>query len=86
MIEQKSDLVLVRKLEAPASSPRFVIGAPFLMGEWTVPEGFDTDLASIPRIFQPLITKLEGIEAAVLHDWFYRFRIVPRAQADRIFL
>ncbi len=86
MIEQKSDLILVRKLATPPSSPRFVLCAPFLRGDWIVPAGFDTDLASIPRIFQPFISKLEGVEAAVLHDWFYRFKVVPRAQADRIFL
>ena len=85
MIEQKSDLVLVRKLETPASSPIFVLGAPFHIGDWIVPQGFDTDLASVPRIFRWAVSKMDGIEAAVLHDYLCRFAIVPRPEADRIY-
>jgi hypothetical protein len=36
----------------------------------TVPPGFQTDFASIPRVFQNVITKLgPHIEAAVVHDY-----------------
>lgn len=36
---------------------------------FTVPEGYETDLASIPRLFQAVIPKLGGWnKAAVLHD------------------
>ena len=53
---------------------------------YTVPAGFRTDLASIPRIFF-LTTPPIGAydQAAVLHDWLYNTQAISRAQADGIF-
>src|SRR6187431_3078376 len=51
-----------------------------------VPEGFVTDLASVPRI--PLAFLLTGgtaDEAAVVHDFIYSRAIVPRELADAVF-
>jgi hypothetical protein len=51
----------------------------------TVPQGFETDLASIPRALWrllPPVGKYDG--AAVLHDWLYRAGGVTRAQADAV--
>lgn len=70
------------------------------VGPITVPAGFKTDLASIPKIFWSIVSPLEKhFPAAVLHDYFYRIpesRIVPvinekeiyvtREAADNIFL
>lgn len=56
-----------------------------------VPEGFSTDLASIPRLLRPLITKNGPSRyAAVVHDYLYRLagtgpKAVPRTEADMIF-
>jgi hypothetical protein len=52
-----------------------------------VPAGFDTDFASIPRLFWTLVGHPAGryAQAAVLHDWLYRTAPVPRKEADRIF-
>jgi hypothetical protein len=53
----------------------------------TVPAGFRTDLASVPRL--PLIYWLCGGRAnkpATLHDYLYSTGLVPRAIADAIFL
>lgn len=54
----------------------------------TVPRGFVTDLASIPRIAWPLIGP-SGMhaQAAVLHDWLYRSwtHNFTRREADAIF-
>ena len=54
---------------------------------YTVPAGFETDFASIPRAFWSLVGHPAGqyAQAAVLHDFLYRTKAVPRAEADRIF-
>jgi len=44
----------------------------FWHGEITVPAGFDTDYASIPRIFWPIYPPDgEYAPAAILHDFLY---------------
>lgn len=58
-------------------------------GEIVVPEGFRTDLASVPRL--PFIHLWTGGRAnmpAVLHDYLYSGGMpdITRAQADRAFL
>lgn len=52
-----------------------------------VPEGFETDFASVPR--WPLTFALlgqYGHAAAVVHDWLYRNGSLLRKDADRVFL
>lgn len=56
-----------------------------------IPVGFQTDLASIPRIFRSFVTK-DGPSryAAVVHDYLYSLKGkgpkgVPRQDADNIF-
>lgn len=53
----------------------------------TVPVGFETDLASVPRFFWRVIAPHElSLEAAIVHDWIYRNPNVPhtRLEADRV--
>lgn len=54
----------------------------------TVPAGFETDFASIPRIMWPVIGHPAGryAQAAVLHDFLYRAHIFARKRADDLFL
>jgi uncharacterized protein YjaZ len=57
----------------------------------TVPTGFETDYASIPRFFQLFISKLgRHRKAAVVHDYLYsynnRYKYLTRAQCDFVFL
>lgn len=54
--------------------------------EITVPAGFETDFASIPRIFWGLLppTGKYG-KAAVLHDFMYSRQQSPRKYADDVF-
>lgn len=56
----------------------------------TVPSGFVTDFASIPRIAQIIIPKDVGRRAAILHDWLYATTgcrgYFTRAECDAIFL
>lgn len=54
----------------------------------TVPAGFTTDFASIPRLFWSVIGHPAGryAQAAVLHDSLYRTRSVTRARADALFM
>jgi hypothetical protein len=51
----------------------------------TVPAGFETDLASIPRIFRPIFTGHgKSRKPAALHDYLYHVRL-DRKEADQIF-
>lgn len=58
-----------------------------LDGRVTVPRGFRTDFASVPRL--PLVYLLYGgdvgDEAAVVHDYLYTEGKVPRATCDAVF-
>lgn len=74
------------------SDTRFVLTAPLLyfserLGRVvTVPTGFVTDFASVPRL--PLIYALAGgmgNEAAVVHDYLYVSHEVDRPTADAVF-
>jgi hypothetical protein len=50
-----------------------------------VPEGFETDLASVPRL--PVVYMLTGgtsNEAAVVHDYLYSTGLTDRKTADAI--
>jgi hypothetical protein len=54
---------------------------------WTVPVGFTTDFASVPRV--PFAFWIYGCRAhapAVLHDWACRTNACPREKADELFL
>lgn len=50
----------------------------------TVPEGFVTDLGSVPWYFSWLVSRYgEGMtNAYILHDWLYRTGQVSRKDAD----
>lgn len=55
-------------------------------GAITVPAGFTTDFASVPRM--PVFYMLcgnTGHRAAVLHDYLYSTQVVSRKEADRLF-
>lgn len=60
-----------------------------ILGKITVPLGFETDFASVPRV--PFIFELFGDKAhreAVIHDYLYRINSVPQAtysQANNVF-
>ena len=52
----------------------------------TVPIGFTTDFASIPRFARNLIPKLGKYnKAAVIHDYLYSVKITTRKGADKCF-
>lgn len=56
--------------------------------KYSVPKGFITDLASVPRplwsIYAP--HRVESISGAIIHDYFYRcHKSITRRQADDIF-
>jgi len=51
-----------------------------------VPEGFVTDLASIPVLLRSLFDRADASrQPAVLHDWLYCSQLTSRAEADRLF-
>jgi hypothetical protein len=50
-----------------------------------IPEGFETDLGSIPRLFWNLISPDSPWSSAyVVHDWLYRDAGPSRAICDRV--
>lgn len=53
----------------------------------SVPVGFETDFASVPRLFWTLIPP-DGLytQAAVVHDYTYFKKLYKRSKCDRIFL
>ena len=53
----------------------------------TIPKGFWTDLASIPRVAQ-LAIEVNGPHrpAAILHDYLYSVKDRSRSEADSLFL
>lgn len=55
--------------------------------EMTVPEGFQTDFASVPPFLWSIISRWgkHGF-GAVIHDWLYWNQHVTRKEADLIFL
>lgn len=58
-----------------------------ITGTITVFPGFETDFASVPRL--PIVYMLVGNKAhlpAVVHDYLYRYAVVPRKTADEVFL
>lgn len=55
--------------------------------EIEVPEGFVTDFASVPRLLWRILPPWDRhAPAAVIHDWLYKSGLMPRAEADLIFL
>ena len=53
----------------------------------TIPRGFVTDLASIPRGLWWLIAPFElSTTAPIVHDWCYRHGLKTRAEIDELFL
>lgn len=62
------------------------IGSRYSQKTITVPEGFVTDFASIPKfIFWVLPWWAKFNKASVLHDWLYQEHILTRAEADLAF-
>jgi hypothetical protein len=66
----------------------FEVEDSFSIGNYTVPKGFKTDLASIPRWATPLVPKLgHHLQPAIVHDWMYVTKLpgVSKADADKLF-
>ena len=57
-----------------------------LWDHFFVPDGFITDMASVPRLFWILIPPTGRYsKATVIHDWLYTSHQVSRKDADGIF-
>ncbi len=55
--------------------------------EVRVPAGVDTDGTSVPRVFRPFVSVWgNNSEAAVMHDYLYQKKSVPRIIADSLFM
>ena len=57
--------------------------APFSYGETRIPRGFETDFASVPRVFQNVLGSWGKYgPAAIVHDWLYWTQRCARLTAD----
>ncbi len=86
-----SRLLLARHtIRRRASEDIAVVAEPFTV-EWngtriTVPEDFGTDLSSVPKAVPKWIaSRVDGIEASVVHDYLYVSGEQTRAFADSLF-
>lgn len=55
-------------------------------GKITVPVGFNTDFATVPRV--PIIYLLyahRGMKAAAVHDYLYFYKLYDRSTCDAVF-
>lgn len=53
----------------------------------TVPRGFRSDLASVPRLFWSIYPPFGKYgEAAIVHDYLYKNRVFSRRKCDKYFL
>lgn len=50
-----------------------------------VKRGFETDLASVPRIFWVMFPPFSCPQPAVIHDWIWEKTDMPSKQRDEIF-
>lgn len=78
--------VLLEELPVPN---KWVLGRPLVWrdskGTITVPAGFITDLASIPKVFRNVLDVNGASRSpATLHDWLYQSKIITRAEADAL--
>ena len=63
------------------------VGAEDSQDQITVPVGFETDFASVPRPFWAILPKWGKYgNAAVIHDWLYWEQGRPRPAADAVLL
>lgn len=80
--------------EAPGQPDKHTLTAPLLFDSTvlgkivTVPAGFISDYASVPRV--PVVFEIFGGDigdnpAAVVHDFLYSQGLVPRADCDAVF-
>lgn len=82
----------IRVLDDSKGRPTYVLLARFgyfsecLRAEVWVPEGFETDLASVPALGMSLIGGQPGDRAAVIHDYLIASATVDRKTADTVFL
>jgi len=69
--------------------------SPFSYEDVNIPQGFECDLASVPRLLWPLVAPFElSVAAPLVHDWLYRHGgVLPdtgvtraRKACDQLFL
>lgn len=74
----------------PVKNFTYTTCAPFIVkvdgNTYTVPGGFNTDLASIPRVFWNILPpqRADFVGPAILHDYMYDTMVTSRLEADDI--
>lgn len=83
--------MIFRKQKQGSKSTRFELAEPFTFthidgSTVTIPAGYASDFASVPRILWTIIPPHgRSAEASVIHDYLYDNRIGSRLDADLIF-
>jgi hypothetical protein len=92
MISKFEGDLITRLRKKPVNGKWFKLVQPFFYyseeGQiLVIPAGIDTDFASIPRGLRWLIPRVgDHAMAAVMHDWLCEYKVVPRKEADKLFL
>ena len=79
------------RVESIRGTDRYILLDDLVYETWdrkliTVQKGFDTDFATVPRPFRGLFPKAGAYkDAAVVHDYLYRYSTRSRKDADRRF-
>lgn len=64
----------------------FKLKEPLTMSGVSVPVGFETDLASVPRFLWSILPPMGNyLEAAIVHDFMYRTSYKTKSYADNVF-
>lgn len=68
------------------SRRQWILLEPYRYYHITVPAGYQTDLATVPRLLWSVLSPSEVAEAAVIHDYLYdNTHIMSKKEADKIF-
>lgn len=89
-----TDPLIVTPLETRSYWWKIVKPFEYHVGEYpspdmvvTIPVGFETNFASVPRVFWSILPPWgRYAKAAVVHDYLYRHQVGTRKEADDIFL
>lgn len=84
--------IILRVVDSNASNSIYSIESdlfyysPLTELTYVIPEGFITDLASIPKILQSVV-KSDGelLESSIIHDYLYTYTNISRSLADEVF-
>lgn len=75
------------RVEYLSDKDRWRLLEPLITPEQTIPSGFETDGATVPRFLWPLFPRVGPyFSATIVHDYMYANAIGSKREADKLFL